>query len=130
MSDIDKFLNLRYVSDSREGTTLNLFIISQVCKQPLSFQSGETMRQRIETLPDAGPRWKELAISPEYGTLVDPITLLYRDPLEAVADLLARPVFADAMQFSPRKIWRDVGKTKRIYSEMSTADWWWRTQVF
>jgi hypothetical protein len=130
MSDIDKFLRLRYVSSFRERSTHQLIHSLQVCKQPLSFQSGATMRERIETLPNAGPRWKELAVSPGDGTPLDPITLLYRDPLEAVADLLAHPAFADAMQFSPRKIWKDVGKTKRVYSEMSTRNWWWRTQVF
>jgi hypothetical protein len=87
------------------------------------------MRARIESLPDAGPRWKELAISPEYGTPLDPVTLLYRDPLEAVTDLLSRPAFADAMQFTPMKIWKDIDKTKRVYSEMSSGNWWWRTQV-
>jgi lambda repressor-like predicted transcriptional regulator len=80
-------------------------------------------------LPDSGPRWKELAITPEYGAPLDPITLLYRDPLEAVADLLARPVFANAMEFAPRKIWKDVDRSKRVYSEMSSGNWWWRAQV-
>jgi hypothetical protein len=130
MSDVDKFLKLRYVSSSQERLTRKSFILSKVRIQPLSFKGGETMRERIESLPNAGPRWKELAVSPKDGTPLDPITLLYRDPLEAIADLIARPAFADAMQFSPRKIWKDVGKTKRVYSEMSTGNWWWRTQVF
>jgi hypothetical protein len=87
------------------------------------------MRACIEMLPDGGPRWKQLAITPEYGTPLEPITLLYRDPLEAVADILSRPVFANHMEFAPRKIWKDVDQGKRVYSEMSSGNWWWRTQV-
>jgi hypothetical protein len=83
----------------------------------------------IENLPDPGPRWFVEDIVPISGDLLHPISLYYRDPIKAIKSLLRRPSLADSMEFTPRRVWSDASKTKRLYSEMSTAEWWWRNQV-
>ena len=84
----------------------------------------------IEALPDPGPRWFVENVVPISGESVQPVSLYYRDPVEAIKSLLRRPSLADSMEFAPRRSWSDEGKTKRLYSEMSTGDWWWRHQVW
>jgi Plavaka transposase len=84
----------------------------------------------IENLPDAGARWLVEDIVPISGEPVLPISLYYRDPIKAIKSLLCRPSLADCMEFAPRRVWADASKTKRLYSEMSTGEWWWRNQVF
>jgi hypothetical protein len=68
-------------------------------------------------------------VIPEYGELSKPTTLLYRDPITIIETLLSSPPLGKSMQFHPKKSWSDGSKTNRIYSEMWTGDWWWRTQV-
>jgi hypothetical protein len=94
-----------------------------------SFTSASILRDRIELLPDTGPRWKQQTVIPEYGNPTEPVALYYKDPLEAVAHLLSRPVLAQHLEFAPRKVWTDESRESRIYSEMCTGDWWWEAQV-
>lgn len=80
-------------------------------------------------LSDGEPRWKQQRITPDYGKPTEPVTLFYRDVMESVAYLLSRPNLAAHMEFAPRKVWTDPSKQSRVYSEMSTGDWWWDVQV-
>lgn len=95
----------------------------------MSFTSGTSLHAKIEALPDPGPRWFVENIVPISGESLHPISLYYRDPLEAIKSLLRRPSLADSMEFAPRRVWSDKAKTKRLYSEMPTGEWWWREQV-
>ena len=55
--------------------------------------------------------------------------LFYRDPIGAVQYLLSNSALQEGIQWSPRKVYEDEGKTRRLFSDMSTGDWWWDTQV-
>jgi hypothetical protein len=72
-----------------------------------------------------------LDIVPNSGTAVDlePATLYYRDPLAAIQSLLDRPSLAEHLEFSPRRVTVGNDANRRVYSEMSTGDWWWNLQV-
>jgi hypothetical protein len=83
----------------------------------------------IEKLPDPGPRWFEQEIIPNSGEPLHPVSLFYRDPIKAIKSLLARPSLACSMEFVPRRVWSDATREKRLYSEISTGEWWWRNQV-
>lgn len=83
----------------------------------------------IESLPDPGPRWLVESITPTLGIPLHPISLYYRDPLEAIRSLLCRPDLASSMTFAPRRVWIDEDKQTRVYSEIETGEWWWRNQV-
>jgi hypothetical protein len=68
---------------------------------------------------------------PNSGTTVDlePATLYYRDPLAAIQSLLDRPSLAKHLEFSPHRVTVGSDANRRVYSEMSTGDWWWNLQV-
>ncbi|KAG8854142.1 hypothetical protein FRB91_003976 [Serendipita sp. 411] len=112
VSKIDSFLKLQYVQ----------------ARKP-SFGSGAGLRDRIELLPHAGSRWKEAKITPECGRPASSVTLLYWDPLQTIRELISRPSLAEYIEFSPKRIWSDATKTSRIYSEMTTGNWWWNIQA-
>ncbi|PVF95369.1 hypothetical protein CPB86DRAFT_865506, partial [Serendipita vermifera] len=90
--------------------------------------TGAALRDRLEQLPDYGPRWLSRRIIPESGTIKQPAILLYKDPLHAIQALLQKPSLEEHMEFAPRRSWQDQDRTIRLYSEMSTGNWWWRTQ--
>jgi hypothetical protein len=95
-----------------------------------SFRSGAALRDRMEQLPQHGPRWIARDIAPDYGSPSQTPVLLYRDPVDAIKYLLARPALAEHLEFAPRKVWEDRTQQSRLYSEMWTGNWWWRTQVW
>jgi len=61
--------------------------------------------------------------------LEDKHTIRYRDPLQAIASLLGNPAHASDIVYCPSKIFTDSSKSKRIYNEMWTGDWWNTVQV-
>jgi hypothetical protein len=85
----------------------------------------------VSSLPDPGPRWVGREIKPNHGTLVEGsiATLFYRNPIKLVQELLQRPSLAESLDYTPTRVYANEEKTKRVYSEMSSGDWWWRTQV-
>ncbi|KAG9054398.1 hypothetical protein FS842_005248 [Serendipita sp. 407] len=112
ISKIDSFLKLQYV---------------QVRKP--SFGSGATLRDRVELLPGGTSRWKEAKVHPISGRTSDSVVLLYRDPLGVIQELFSRPSLAPYLEFAPKRVWSDNSKRSRIYSEISTGEWWWDTQA-
>ncbi|KAI0069812.1 hypothetical protein K474DRAFT_1687663 [Panus rudis PR-1116 ss-1] len=51
-----------------------------------------------------------------------------RDPVECIKEIIGNPAFRDAMDYSPKHLFEDIEGKSRIFEEMSTGDWWWRTQ--
>ena len=97
--------------------------------RPFSFSSARELRSRIELLPSP-PRWKADVIEIEDGVTKDPITLYYRDGLDCFKFLLANPLFAEHMDFSPRHEYADEDKSERLYNEMMTGNLAWDLQVW
>jgi hypothetical protein len=83
----------------------------------------------IEELPDPGPRWMVQEIIPDSGQSLEPVSLYFRDPMEAVKSLLSRADLQSSMVFGPCHVWSNDKKESRVYNEICTGDWWWRTQV-
>lgn len=65
----------------------------------------------------------------EGGVTKDPLTLYYRDGLDCFKFLLANPLFAEYMDFSPRHEYVSEDKSERLYNEMMTGDLAWNLQV-
>ena len=57
------------------------------------------------------------------------LELWMRDPVECMKELIGNPGFKESMSFVPEHVYADENGTNRIYDEMWTADWWWKTQV-
>jgi hypothetical protein len=62
-------------------------------------------------------------------TLSENVELWMRDPVECVKELVGNPAFKDFMSFVPERVYTNEKGTNRIYDEMWTGDWWWKTQV-
>ncbi|KAG1732831.1 hypothetical protein EDB19DRAFT_1896695 [Suillus lakei] len=48
----------------------------------------------------------------------------HHDLLEAIKTLLGNPAHAEHVVYRPKKIFSDASKSKRIYNETWTGDWW------
>lgn len=101
-----------------------------------SFHDNRALLKKIDSIP-TGPPWEHVVLSVEGksvdndGTTVTETAELWkRDPVECVRDLLSNPAFKNQCQYKPRKAFTNRSKTERVYSEMWTGKWWWRTQVF
>ena len=51
----------------------------------------------------------------------------YRDPLKCVEVLMQQTAYRDYMAYAPQRQFNNTGE--RMFSEISSGDWWWRTQV-
>ena len=96
--------------------------------RPFSFSSAREFRTRIELLPSF-PRWKADEIEVEGGDNKDHLTLYYRDGLECFKFLLANPLFAEHMDFNPRREYAAADRSERLYNEIMTGDLAWTLQV-
>ena len=52
-----------------------------------------------------------------------------RPVLDCIKALWGAPDFADDLLFAPERHYADEDETIRVFSEMNTGKWWWRTQV-
>lgn len=57
------------------------------------------------------------------------IECFYRDPLECVKVLFGNSAWAKDLHVAPERHYTDESRSTRVYDEMSTGNWWWRTQV-
>ena len=133
-ASINDFVKTEYVSTmltTTPETFIHLQISAQVKGAPLSFKSAHTLHRCLDRLPCAGPVWKSVILSPKTGTPKEgtPPVLFHRDPIGVVQYLLSNSALQEGIQWSPQKVFEDEEKTQRLFSDMSTGDWWWDTQV-
>ncbi|KAH8991606.1 hypothetical protein EDB86DRAFT_3065127 [Lactarius hatsudake] len=109
-SEIDEFLKLEWVK-----------------LQKPTFTSAHALRSLIESLPDP-PRWycEEMIIE---GYESEKITFYWRDALDVIEYIFGNPIFAPYMQYDPQRVWTDISKAERVYSEYMTGDFAWQSQV-
>lgn len=93
----------------------------------LSFRNAKELRKRAELLP-SGPRWKSSLIPTSHPTK-RPVYLYWRDPLELLEYLFNNPLFADAMELVPYRLYKTAERLCRVYSEWMSADDAWQMQV-
>ncbi|CAG8741761.1 7144_t:CDS:2, partial [Acaulospora colombiana] len=91
-------------------------------------RSGATLQKKLEQLPDTRMPWKTIDVWPSSGNTSSPVVLYHRDPVKCIQSLLDRPHLQDALEFAPRRSWEDENRQSRLYSEMLTGEWAWRTQ--
>jgi hypothetical protein len=58
-----------------------------------------------------------------------PLYFYWRDALDVIEYIFGNPVFAPYMQYDPQRLWTDISRTERIYSEYMTGDFAWQSQV-
>jgi len=101
----------------------------QVKDRPFSFKSGVALHDRLSQFPDPRIMWFAKQVIPESGTPLSPVVLYWQEPLAAIQSLLDRPSLADHLEFVPRRVWDDDKKESRVFNEIFTGNWAWRTQV-
>jgi hypothetical protein len=61
--------------------------------------------------------------------VTETVELWLRDPVECVKELFSNPAFKEDMHYKPQKVYSEGSRTERVYDEMWTGRWWWKTQV-
>lgn len=61
--------------------------------------------------------------------MTETLELWRRDPVECIRELIGNPAFRDTMRFAPERLYADEEGNVRVFEEMWTGDWWWKTQV-
>jgi Plavaka transposase len=88
-------------------------------------------------LPDLRSTWMRTIITPKWGTPVaqgaglekGQLIFYHRNPLHVVQSLLDRPSLHDHLEFVPRRVYTNEDREERVYNEIMTGNWAWRTQV-
>lgn len=96
----------------------------------LGFKSLTDLRQRLDKISSKGGEWMESHIIPmEQAPSWAPhnISFWKRNSLEVMKSIVSDVRLAKDMKWAPEKIFNV--NDERIYSELWTADWWWKTQV-
>ncbi|KAK6980874.1 hypothetical protein R3P38DRAFT_3465763, partial [Favolaschia claudopus] len=99
-----------------------------------SFHNKRAFLKRIDALPH-GPEWY-CQIFEITGDEVDgdgkkkteSLELWYRNPIDCIREFLGNPAFKEKMNFVPRRFFCNPDGTNREWSEMWTAEWWWKIQ--
>jgi hypothetical protein len=113
-----------------------MFTNLQAQQHPPSFASGPALNRQLESLPKLRMEWKIStfdyptgAPANQHGDHTTSVDLYHRDPIMAIQSLLDRPTLREHMDFIPRKVWTDEDQSTRVYNEIMTGEWAWRTQV-
>ncbi|KZT23234.1 hypothetical protein NEOLEDRAFT_1149515 [Neolentinus lepideus HHB14362 ss-1] len=100
-----------------------------------SYENNCQFLKKIDSLPTGGAGWKchnvQIAGDLNNGEgeiKMEDVELWTRDPLEVIWELLGNPAFKDAMVYAPEHVYTDEQRSKQIYDEMWTGDWWWKMQ--
>src|ERR1700676_2134783 len=100
-----------------------------------SYQSNYLLLKKIDQL-HTGASWSckmmrtEGDLLDENGQpLIEENELWIRDPIECIRELIGNPAFREHISYSCQKVFADKEGKNRIFDEMWTGDWWWRTQV-
>ncbi|KAG8731527.1 hypothetical protein FRC10_001655 [Ceratobasidium sp. 414] len=88
--------------------------------------NAELMRD-IDGLPKR-PKWATVEVTVGEGKHRRTHKLYMRDVLEVVRELLGARRFKRWMRYAPERHWTTEDQKHRVYDEMWSGDWWWRTQ--
>ncbi|KAJ6471532.1 hypothetical protein C8R45DRAFT_1055045 [Mycena sanguinolenta] len=91
----------------------------------LSYKNSRELNQIIDQLPAGRPTFtrQEIVVA---GEAFD---VYFRSVVDCIKALYGDPEFAGELIFKPERHYADADETIRLYHDMHTAEWWWRTQV-
>ncbi|KAG8916248.1 hypothetical protein FRC01_003278 [Tulasnella sp. 417] len=115
---------------------INKYLKLKITRQRthVSFKDKQQFFKKVDALP-CGPKWERIIMTvkgdqlgPDGRVLTESLEIWARDPVECVKEILGNPSFKDEVSYSPRKEYLDPEMRQRVYTEMATADWWWKVQ--
>ncbi|KAF8262703.1 hypothetical protein EI94DRAFT_1601199, partial [Lactarius quietus] len=91
----------------------------------LSFKNAQELNKIIDThLPRRPPfQQKEILVGNEV------CEVYFRDILQCIHTLFGDLDFVPHLIFAPEKHYSNEEKRERVYHDMHTGAWWWKTQV-
>ncbi|KAH7903095.1 hypothetical protein BJ138DRAFT_1021154 [Hygrophoropsis aurantiaca] len=96
-------------------------------KLQLSYNNSRALNQIIDHELPALADWSKSII--HVDGLEDDFELYMRDPVEIIKALWANPAYLEYMTYAPERHFSDDAKKDRMYDEMTSGDWCWKTQV-
>ncbi|KAJ7463204.1 hypothetical protein FB451DRAFT_1494005 [Mycena latifolia] len=114
--EVAKWAKLRGSTSNR----IHRSIVNRRCKAQLSGAQQTNDGQ----LPTGRPTFQrqEIVVG---GEAFD---VYFRPVVDCLKALYGDPEFAQDLVFMPERHYADADKTIRLYDDMHTAEWWWRTQ--
>ncbi|KAG9123430.1 hypothetical protein FRC07_014952, partial [Ceratobasidium sp. 392] len=91
------------------------------------WKNNDELLSEIDKLPQ-GPKWTTAEVSAGEGDYERTYTVYLRDILEVIRQLIGARRFKRWMQYAPQRHWTSRDRTRRVYDEMWSGDWWWRMQ--
>ena len=95
-----------------------------------SLKSNYHLRQKIDSMQDGlgHGSWKKSTLSMAWNEQhPDPIVFWHCDLIACTKWVLRQPAYKEHLVYTPVRSFNTAGQ--RVYGEMSSADWWWETQV-
>ncbi|KAI1785254.1 hypothetical protein LXA43DRAFT_976331 [Ganoderma leucocontextum] len=89
----------------------------------LSYDTVRAMLELIQSIPERAGQWyvKRLSFQDRPD---QKFTIRYRNVLDGICSLWGDPALSKHLVYKPRHVFTDATRQKRIYSEMSTGNWW------
>jgi len=119
-----------FVNSNIPKTQINEYFNQGLGKSAdIGYTSGYTFHQLLDSMDSelGVGSWKSGQATTRICERTQNIPYFYRNPMDCIRFLLKQPAYRDHMAYAPVRQYNDLGE--RIYTELHTADWWWRTQV-
>ncbi|KAG9105151.1 hypothetical protein FRC07_009563, partial [Ceratobasidium sp. 392] len=91
------------------------------------WRNNDELLSEIDMLPQ-GPKWSTAEVSVGEGEDERTYTVHLRDILAVIRQLIGARRFKRCMRYAPERHWTSRDRTRRVYDEMWSGDWWWRMQ--
>ncbi|CAE6368386.1 unnamed protein product [Rhizoctonia solani] len=100
---------------------------SSLYKGKTPWKNNRALLKDIDRLP-RGVEWvsDEIVIGEDSNERV--YTVFKRDIVKVVGELIGAPRFKNHMRYAPERHWTSRNRRQRVYDEMWSGEWWWRTQ--
>jgi hypothetical protein len=82
----------------------------------------------VDALPH-GPGWDTHEIDIGEGPHKRVHVVFKRNVIDVMKELIGNPLFKDSIRYVPERHWTSKSRKFRVYNEMWSGNWWWRTQV-
>jgi hypothetical protein len=92
------------------------------------WRNNRDLVKDIDALPH-GPSWDTATIDIGEGMHKRTHVVFKRNIIEVVKELIGNIRFKGFMRYAPERHWTSHRRRYRVYDEMWSGNWWWRTQV-
>ncbi|EIN09278.1 hypothetical protein PUNSTDRAFT_113700 [Punctularia strigosozonata HHB-11173 SS5] len=90
----------------------------------LSYKSSKELNTIIDTRIPGRPKFQHSEVAIGEGVY----DLYSRDVIACIRDLFGDEEFAPLLVFTPEQHYTNADKSERLYHDMHTGEWWWKTQ--